>query len=77
MEEEVVQVEELVKVEYPKVTAKIVDVSTFGVINITFSENMFVNSTDFSWIDDTVLDLELVPYFIPEDMDPAQLGFTW
>ncbi len=38
---------------------------------------MFVSSTDLSWMDQSVLDLELVPYFIPIDFDTTQLGFTW
>ena len=76
IEEEIEEVEE-VKIIYPEVTAKIVQISNFGMVNITFSEEMFVNSTDLSWIDDDVLTMELFPYELPEDVDLSLLSFTW
>jgi hypothetical protein len=54
-----------------------VEISNFGAINITFSEKMFVKSTDVSWINESVLELELVPYFLPEYIDPTFLVFDW
>ena len=61
----------------PKVTAKVVAVSSFGAINVTFSEGIFRNSTDLSWIDSSVINLELVPFDLPEGMDPEMLSFVW
>jgi hypothetical protein len=66
------------KVEHPKVTAEIVELSSFGVVNISFSENLFVNSTtNLTWIDDSVISLHLEPFFIPEDISPSMFAFTW
>lgn len=76
--EEIIEViEEVVVSNNPKVRAQVVAVSSFGVINVTFSESIFRNSTDLSWIDSSVINLELVPFNLLEDMDPDMLSFEW
>ena len=56
--EEIIQVmEEKVIKNNPKVTAKADKVSIFGAFRLTFSESMFRNSSDLSWIDDSVINL--------------------
>ena len=49
--------EEKVIKNNPKVTAKADKVGIFGEFRLTFSESMFRNSSDLSWIDDSVINL--------------------
>ena len=62
-------------VVYPKVMAKITSISPFGDVMIKFSEDMVSN--DFSTIDDKVLQMEIIPFDIPEGFDESKLAFTW
>jgi hypothetical protein len=56
--EEIIQVmEEKVIKNNPKVTAKADKVGIFGAFRLTFSESMFRNSSDLSWIDDSIINL--------------------
>ena len=58
--EEIIQVveEKVIKnTNNPKVTAKADKVSIFGAFRLTFSESMLRNSSDLSWIDDSVINL--------------------
>ena len=80
VEEEVEEIIEIVEEVFnpnPIVTAKVDAVNSFGAINITFSENIFRNSTDLSWIDSSVINPELVPFDLPENMHPSMLAFEW
>ena len=38
---------------------------------------MFRNSSDLSWIDSSVINLELMPFGLQEDMDLSMLSFKW
>ena len=58
-----------------KVTAQVVAVSSFGAINITFSES--INSSDVSCNDSSVINLTIVPYAFLEYMDKSMLSFEW
>ena len=76
--EEIIQVvEEKVIKNNPKVTAKADKVGIFGEFRLTFSESMFRNSSDLSWIDDSVINLQIIPFDLPEDIHPDMLSFEW
>ena len=61
--------------ELPKVKAKIESISSLGDVVIKFTEKML--PYDFELIDKKVLQLEIIPYEIPEGFDESKLAFTW
>ena len=62
-------------VVYPKVKAKITFISSFGDVTVKFTEDMV--PYDHLLMDDKVLQVEIIPFDIPEDFDESKLAFTW
>ena len=81
IEEEIIEIveEEIVieesNPEFPIVKAKVTEVSNFGDVTVEFSEDM--EFVDFNKIDSKVLNIELIPFMVPDGYNMSNLAFTW
>ena len=61
--------EEEVQIIHPKLSARVVEISSFGDVSVRFSEATNLELDQ--------MELELIPFDLPEEFDVSKLNFTW
>ena len=67
--EKIEEEKEEVKIIHPILSAKVVEISSFGDVSVRFSEATNLELDQ--------LELELMPFDIPENFNMSKLNFTW